>query len=1376
MVPSSVAEHFLEDYDGNVLSWPRPAGTSGALQTDRVLFGQGDNAVEVAVASTAQAGQPKADDLRTIFKKRQAGRATPVILVVFYETPRVGAPSQAHVPRNGGVPANAGVVGAVVGTTGDPAPVTGLQIDRLERVCTAVLGEPDRHAAARTFDRLIASLKDQQSPGLVNSGLFASHELRTGVPDRADWGSSRAAALPLLGMRGLPLIHALGYETAPRGSTAMVLTHRGNARAVAMLLTEAEVFDRPSARFGAVTPVAHGLSAAAKEELSWLIVLRGTQIRLYPASPDVGVGRKGQGETYAELDLALLSEQEAAYLALFFSPAALVRGGTVEQILESSGNFAANLGKRLRTRVYEDVVPALAVAIAEQMGASTEAELAEAYHRTLLVLFRLLFLAYAEDRGLLPYLRNPRYDRHAVKTLARDFAADRGLAFDPNASSYWDDMLTVWRAIDEGNSTWDVPAYNGGLFSRDPETSPAGAALASAPLADTDFGPALRALLVDSGEDGTEGPVDFRSLGVREFGTIYEGLLESELSVAQADLTVDAKTKAYLPAKSGDEVIVPGGRVYVHNKSGQRKSTGSYFTKQFAVEHLLDSALEPALTSHLARVADLLAADDEAAAAEAFFDFRMADPAMGSAHFLVAAIDRIEARFTAFLAEHPIPAVADELARLERAAREALGDQAANVDIETGALLRRQIARRCVYGLDLNLIAVELARVSIWIHTFVPGLPMSSLDHNLVVGNSLTGIATVDELLGILEPQRAPGQVSLFADEVTDALQSARDRLLRAARTAEATKAEVREAAKAHAQAMRDAATAKALMDAAVGVRLGLVQLQSGPEEAIRDGKSEAVQNQLARLQAAHLPYLFPEVFLRDNPGFDAMLGNPPWEKVKVEEHQWWGLRFPGLRSMPQKEKNAAISRYRNERPDLVAEYDDEVERTEAVKNVLGKGDFPGLRAATDTDLSVAFAWRFWKLLRDGGRSGVVLPRGILAGRATAQWRTTVLEEGAFDDVTNLSNSRTWIFEEVHPQYTIGLVTLIKGRSHAGSAAMRGPYFSLDEYRAGMLLPAQRLPVGEFAGWADGAPFPLLPQADSLGVFLKLRAHPRLDAPGGGWKFIPFRELHTVDNKSFYDFNLNKPAGDLPVLTGASFNLWNPNYGDPYAYAKAAVVLPWLQERRRRQVRLAASAFYQMPTTWAEDKSTLPCLHPRIAFRDVCRATDTRTMICAFVPGGVALVEKAPYLVQRSGSKRDEAYLLGVLSSIPFDWYTRRFVELKMSYGLLNTFPVPRPAAGNPLLQRVVEIAGRLAAVDQRYAEWALAVGVPVGSVTTQEAKDDLIAELDAVVAHLYCLDRADVEHIFETFHRGWDYQGRLGAVLAHYDRWAATTQEERIA
>jgi hypothetical protein len=196
-VPSSVAAHFLEDYDGRGLPWVKPAGTSAVFETDRVLFGNGDNALEVAIAS-ARGWQPKADELRTLFKKRQAGRPAPVLLVVTYASP------------------NGGTLAAVVGTSGDPAPVTGLPVDRLERVCASVLAEPDRHSAVRAIERLWVGLKDQQSPGLVNSGLFASHELHTGVPARPDWEAARQAALPMLGTRGLELIHARAKVTTYR--------------------------------------------------------------------------------------------------------------------------------------------------------------------------------------------------------------------------------------------------------------------------------------------------------------------------------------------------------------------------------------------------------------------------------------------------------------------------------------------------------------------------------------------------------------------------------------------------------------------------------------------------------------------------------------------------------------------------------------------------------------------------------------------------------------------------------------------------------------------------------------------------------------------------------------------------------------------------------------------------------------------------------------------------------------------------------------------------------------------------------------------------------------------------------------------------------
>jgi hypothetical protein len=111
-------------------------------------------------------------------------------------------------------------------------------------------------------------------------------------------------------------------------------------------------------------------------------------------------------------------------------------------------------------------------------------------------------------------------------------------------------------------------------------------------------------------------------------------------------------------------------------------------------------------------------------------------------------------------------------------------------------------------------------------------------------------------------------------------------------------------------------------------------------------------------------------------------------------------------------------------------------------------------------------------------------------------------------------------------------------------------------------------------------------------------------------------------------------------------------------------------------------------------------------------------------------------------------------------------VELHLTFELLNPLPVPSYDPVASPAKRIVEVAGRLAAIDDRYAEWAAEVGVPIGSVNTQAEKDDLIAELDALVSLLYGLIEDQVEHVFATFHRGWDYEPRLEAVLKHYREW----------
>ena len=429
------------------------------------------------------------------------------------------------------------------------------------------------------------------------------------------------------------------------------------------------------------------LAVADRHNVDWALLTRGSEIRLYAARLDTGVGRKGRSETFVEANLALLEQQKSGYLHLLFSAEALAPEGTIEEILSDSTRFAADLATRLRDRVYFKTVPALAAALAQRIAPQpSNKELAAAYEQVMIILFRLLFVAYAEDQDLLPYRSNSLYEARSLKRLAIETADKHRSSAAPDYSSesteLWDRIKDLWAAVGSGRPRWGVPVYNGGLFAEDPSVSSAGAALANLRLADDELGPALAWLLLDDGPEGT-GPVDFRSLSVREFGTIYEGLLESRLAVAADDLTIKITRgggEQYVPAKAGEDIHVLADEVYLESVSGQRKATGSYFTKPFCVEHLLDEALEPALRAHIDRLTKLRKADDDAGAAEAFFDFRSADIAMGSGHFLVAALDRIEARLSGWLADYPLPQVTVELDRLRSAALAALGDLAAGVE------------------------------------------------------------------------------------------------------------------------------------------------------------------------------------------------------------------------------------------------------------------------------------------------------------------------------------------------------------------------------------------------------------------------------------------------------------------------------------------------------------------------------------------------------------------------------------------------------------------------------------------------------------------------------------------------------------------------
>ena len=154
------------------------------------------------------------------------------------------------------------------------------------------------------------------------------------------------------------------------------------------------------------------------------------------------------------------------------------------------------------------------------------------------------------------------------------------------------------------------------------------------------------------------------------------------------------------------------------------------------------------------------------------------------------------------------------------------------------------------------------------------------------------------------------------------------------------------------------------------------------------------------------------------------------------------------------------------------------------------------------------------------------------------------------------------------------------------------------------------------------------------------------------------------------------------------------------------------------------------------------------------------------MPPNTCAQDGAPVLVRVKGEELHEAYLLGILSSTIFDWQARRWVELNMTFGVAGRLTVPKFNRDQSLDLRLVEITGRLAAIDDRYSDWAEKVGVPVGSVKSQSEKEDLVAELDAVVAHLYGLDTDDLKVIWDTFHTTVDHLPNFEAVLDHFERW----------
>jgi hypothetical protein len=1119
------------------------------------------------------------------------------------------------------------------------------------------------------------------------------------------------------------------------------------------------------------------------DEYLWAVVANGRVLRLLRDSTTLS------GQAYIEFDLEamfdgeLFAEFVLLYLLCHQSRVEVPdEGQPADCWLERWRVTAVSQGVRAMSLLRDGVEQALETLGTGflQHSANTqlrdrlergEIRLSDVHAALLRVAYRLLFWAVAEDRDALlspdaTQEQRRRYADHFSSTRLRRLALRRhGSGHD----DLWEAVTFILDALGrkDGERRLGLPGL-GGLFAPTAADVLAGCRLPNVALLS-----ATRSLAVVQPKGQPQRLVDFAHLGAEELGSVYESLLEL---VPRHDPTTHAFT---LETLAGND----------------RKKSGSYYTPTELVELVLDTALDPVLDDAEKSVSTAREAE------AALLGLRVCDPSVGSAHFLVGAARRIATRLAAVRTGEVDPT--------PTAYSDALHD----------------VVARCVYGVDVNPMAADLAKVSLWLTAMSPGRPLSFLDHHIKVGNALLG--TTPALLHAGIPDTAyvaltgddkqvatswkkrnaaegAGQGDLFDDagidiDTTGLRQAAAEITDRAAKAA--TVAEVAWASQRYAdlQADPDTIRTRRVADAWCAAFLGAKTTDAEPIThrtlaALADGTAldpvVALVDELAtRHRLFHWHLEFPDVFRvpDDGPargpygwagGFDAVLGNPPWERIKLQEQEFFAIREPAIAEASNAAaRKKAIVALAETNPVLLDEFNAARRSSEAESQFLrGSGRYP-LCGVGDVNTYSVFAEHFRAALARNGRSGIVTPTGLATDATTAEFFADTLASkrlAAFYDFENEAR----IFANVHHAFRFAV------------SSMTGGEEVKEVGLAFVVRDVAEVPARRFVLEADEIRL-LNPNTGTLAAFRTrrdaeitlacYRRHPVLIRDGGRnpWG-LRFGTLFHMAN----DSGLFSTADDLEEL-GAEFDgwlwtrddqRWLPLYegkllshwdhrAATYANATEAQLrmqtLPRVRDEEHDDPDLEALARY-----WLAEADVAMALNARwdrgwiLGWRNITGQEKWRTFVPSVFPR--AAVGHAFHLAF-PGAPALAPLLQAVWSSLAFDYVSRQKLSgNNFAYFVVKQVACPAPEAFDavpawsetPLAGFVRRRVLELAYTSHRIAPYAVDVleGVPGETDPGQpfrwlpERREQLKAELDAAIFHLYGLDHADTAHVLGSF------------------------------
>ena len=955
--------------------------------------------------------------------------------------------------------------------------------------------------------------------------------------------------------------------------------------------------------------------AARERGAAWSLMFNGTSLRI------VSTGRL-YARRYAEFNLDVAADDDLTAAALLTLITA-----RVEPLVAASEREAGMVNRSLRIGVLAASTAVLSALVRRRPRQALDG----AFEQALTVVYRILFLLFAEARRLVP-LWHPVYrDSYSIDVLV-----DQLVKGAPSAG-LWDAIGAVSRLLHAGCEAGDlrVNAFNGRLF-----------APASAPLAnrrDLDDEAARRALVSITTRSAADGSgqerISYRDLGVEQLGAVYETLLD------------------YTPVLD-DEPGRNAPLVSLRTGSGLRKATGTFYTPRSLTRFLVHQTLDPLLKE---------VSPDE------ILRLRILDPAMGSGAFLVAACS------------HLAQAYESALIAAGSCQPHDLGPR------EHGAI-RRTIAERCLFGVDINPMAVQLARLSLWLATLAADRPLSFLDHHLQVGDSLVGA-----WLGAL--RRPPtssrrrtetANMPLFAGEaaVVDVMRYALPIRFSLAESPNDTAAEVRAKERALAALNRSETPLskwKRVADlwCACWFSSHQKELESGFVElsdAVLTGRSALADGLAARYLADahdtasarrffHWELEFPEVFFaRDGSplaaaGFDAVVGNPPWDMLRADQDREDGRR-------PPKEDTRRLVRFARD------------------SGLYTSGQ---LGHANRYQL---FVERTMALTRPGGRIGLVLPWGLASDHGSAPLRRLLFSRTSVDTVVGFDNHDA-VFP-IHRSVKFLLATATAGRETNEIACRLGERdpSTLDAHdqdsRSWFPVTLTRSAIERLSG--NDLSIPDLKSPADLAIAERLAAlfPPLGDASSLAARFG--RELNVTDDRAV----LQHSGSGLPVFEGKHIDSFRIRRADTRWTISARDAAKLLSGRH---------------------------LHRRLAYRDVASPTNRLTLIAAVLPAGCVSTHTV-FCLRTPLSAAAQHFLCGLFNSFVLNYLVRLRVATHVTTAIVERLPVPGREDPSPAIQRIAALA----------------------RVLSRREDGQALALLNATVARLYRFSVEEFRHVLGTF------------------------------